>query len=273
MTVPTNRPECESIQALIPEYALGALPPDEADSVRSHAQSCLHCGRELVAYEHVVDGLLESPAPAAPSPMLKARVMRAARVEGAPRRSVGRRLSEWLRSTLSPTSGALRLSPAIAALALLVAVGAAYQTSQLQSHVSSLSAENQSLRSELASSQSVVVEALRPGTTVLQLSGTESAPNARASLYCSADSRTGLLAATNLPPLPAGQAYQLWLIRDGKRTSGGMLTVDTSGRGVLAVQAPEPMGVYQSVGMTVEPATGSAGPTGQRVLSGQVSYY
>lgn len=270
MTLPTNRPECEGIQALIPEFALGALQPAEADSVRSHARVCAPCRRELSAYKRVVDGLLVSPSPAAPSPLLRARVMRAAGVESARARPTGNRLLAWLASTMSPSGLVPRLSPVVAALALVVAVGAAYLSSQLQSELKSVSAENQSLHLQLTSTQSVVADALRPGATVWQLSGTQSAPNARASLYCDPSGRTGLLSAADLPPLPVGEAYQLWLIRDGQRTSGGLLTVDASGRGVLAVQAPEPLGVYQSVGMTVEPASGSPGPTGQRVLSGQI---
>src|SRR5512140_2165517 len=113
MTAPTDRRDCESIQALIPEYALGALRPDEADSVRSHARICALCSRELGAYERVVDGLLVSPEPVTPSPMLKARVMRTVRVQAGPRTSAVGRLSAWLSSALYPGSLGLRLSPAI----------------------------------------------------------------------------------------------------------------------------------------------------------------
>ena len=40
MTTSSNRPECESIQELMPEYALGSLLPDEAESVKDHARVC-----------------------------------------------------------------------------------------------------------------------------------------------------------------------------------------------------------------------------------------
>lgn len=78
MTTASNRPECESIQELMPEYALGSLLPDEAESVKDHARVCSVCRRELGAYELVVDGLLVSQPPIAPALLLRDRVMRAA---------------------------------------------------------------------------------------------------------------------------------------------------------------------------------------------------
>lgn len=270
MTFATDRPGCESVQALIPEYVLGVLEPAEAHSVRSHARACAFCRREIGAYERVVGGLLLSPSLAAPSPFLKARVMVAAGAVSSPavRDPLGVRLASAL--SLRGLVHHLSPAPAIVALAFLMVVGAASQLVQLQADLQAMRAENQSLRSELASTQGVVADALSPGAVVWQLSGTAAAPNARASLVCNPNGKTGILSAANLPVLPAGEAYQLWLNGDGERASGGLLTVDRSGRGVLTVQAPAPFGDYQSVGMTVEPATGSPGPTGQRVLSGQI---
>lgn len=272
MTTSSNRPECESIQELMPEYALGSLLPDEAESVKDHARVCSVCHRELGAYELVVDGLLVSPAPIAPASLLRDRVMRAAGVVPVltQRTRDGLGFGAWLSSILSPAGGLGRLSSAVAVVALLVAVGAAFQSQQLQSDLTKMQVENQSLRSATEANRLVFSDALRPGAIVWQLRGTESAPTALASLYCRPEGRTGLLSATNLQPLPEGEAYQLWLIRDGQRTSGGMLTVNSSGRGYLVVEAPEPFGEYQGVGMTVEPAGGSPSPTGQRVLAGQI---
>jgi anti-sigma-K factor RskA len=272
MTTPTSRPECEAFQALMPELALGALASDEADSVVGHARTCSDCRRELDAYERVVDGLLVSPAPTAPSPFLRARVMQAAGAGPSlvPVAEPRTGFVAWLRSLVQPAGGFGRLSPAIAALALMIAAGVSFQSFQLQSELRAAQGENQVLRSQIAANQLLVTDALRPGAFVWDLRGTGSAPSARASLYCYPDSRVGLLTAASLPPLPQGEAYQLWLIRDGQRTSGGLMTVDPSGNGVLSVDAPEPFGTYTGVGMTVEPAGGSPSPTGQRVLAAQI---
>jgi hypothetical protein len=179
-------------------------------------------------------------------------------------------LLDRLFGALAPRSGLSLVGSAFATIALVVAVGVGYQTLQLSRDLEQVRSENTSLRSELSQRQQLVFEALSPGAIAWNLSGTESAPSARGTLYCRKNSRVGILTATDLPPLSSGRAYQLWLIRDGQRLSGGMLTVDPAGRGVLTIQAPEPLGDYQYVGMTEEPYEGSAGPTGQRVLSGQI---
>lgn len=70
--------------------------------------------------------------------------------------------------------------------------------------------------------------------------------------------------------LPADKVYQLWLIRDGQRTSGGTFTVDANGRGQVPIHPPLPIREYQSMGVTVEPTGGSPGPTGARVLRGSL---
>jgi len=77
----------------------------------------------------------------------------------------------------------------------------------------------------------------------------------------------GYLIIRNLPPPPAGKAYQLWLIRpNGVRDNGGLFTGgDTV---VLPVKPPTDWHTYQGVGVTIEPAKGSPSPTGPRVLNG-----
>jgi anti-sigma-K factor RskA len=69
----------------------------------------------------------------------------------------------------------------------------------------------------------------------------------------------------HLEPLGPDQQYQLWLIKDG-RISGGVFDVGDDGYGSLTVRAPDPLDSY-TFGVTVEPAGGSPGPTGPRVLA------
>lgn len=273
MTVPTDRTDCEPILEQLPDLALGALERGETEAVLRHVRACSPCRRELASFDQVADALLVSPQPTSPPASLRSRVLESAGIaaSSSQRRVVA--VSRWRRflAAFSPGPSLVRFSPAILALALLLAAGVGYQTVQLQGDLQRARLENTALRTEMASSQATFSDVLSPGTIAWGLNGTDAASSATATLYCRPASRTGLLAAANLPVLPEGQAYQLWLIHDGQRASGGLLTVDSSGRGVLTVQAPEPFSAYQSVGMTIEPAAGSAGPTGQRVLSGSLT--
>jgi anti-sigma-K factor RskA len=58
----------------------------------------------------------------------------------------------------------------------------------------------------------------------------------------------------------------LWLIQDGQRTSGGVFSVSDEGYGSLWISSPEPLATYSAFGITIEPAGGSPGPTGDKVL-------
>jgi anti-sigma-K factor RskA len=71
-----------------------------------------------------------------------------------------------------------------------------------------------------------------------------------------------------LPSLDEEHEYQLWLIRDGERTSGAIFSTDENSYGGTRIRAPLSLLEYSSVGITIEPAGGSQQPTGERVLGG-----
>jgi len=89
-------------------------------------------------------------------------------------------------------------------------------------------------------------------------------------LVISKDGNYGTLIVENLPPLDQAYQYQLWLIKDGQRTSGGVFSVNEDGYGVLYVLSKKSLISYPSFGITVEPAGGSSSPTGDKVLSGNL---
>ncbi len=78
-----------------------------------------------------------------------------------------------------------------------------------------------------------------------------------------------LLSADNLPPLRSGQVYQLWLRRGDAPQSAGLFEVDENGSGALMFLTTEPIGTFDAVGVTAEPAGGSPSPTSDPVLVGQ----
>ena len=80
----------------------------------------------------------------------------------------------------------------------------------------------------------------------------------------------GILEATDFPSLAPGMAYQLWLIRDGQRTSGGLFTVSDTGSGTLIFTPPDTLDAFDGMGVTPEPASGSPGPTAPPVVTGSL---
>jgi anti-sigma-K factor RskA len=215
-------------------YALGALDQDEAAGVSRHLADCALCRAELRAYETVVE-VLPSAAPAAsPSHEVKSRLM--ARIGGqraAPAAVLSRRerLRRWgQRPTPAWQLGLVSvLLVIVVALFLLTGLGGQDDFSQIA------------------------------------LAATENAPGAAGILIISGDGEYGSLIVQRLPVLNPDQQYQLWLIDDGQRTSGGVFSVH-HGYAAIEIYAPRPLSSYQAFGITVEPAGGSPGPTGVKVL-------
>jgi len=68
------------------------------------------------------------------------------------------------------------------------------------------------------------------------------------------------ISVTGLPPAPDGKTYQTWYIgADGSATSAGLLTADPDGHGSMLLQGDPNKAA--NVGVTLEPAGGSAQPT------------
>jgi Anti-sigma-K factor rskA len=127
-------------------------------------------------------------------------------------------------------------------------------------------------RTELAEARSESSLLASPDVRTAQLAGTELAASARARLAF--DERTGaaVLTAANLPPAPAGKAYQLWYIAEGRPpTPGPVFASDAEGRAELRETIP-PAGRRAAVfAVTLEPASGSPAPTGEIYLKGPAS--
>jgi anti-sigma-K factor RskA len=235
------------VSELIPAYALGCLDGDEAGTVSSHLAVCDQCRAELHSYQELVGEMAFSVRQHEPPPAVKSRLM--ARIQAdAPVALDSPQSSAWRQRLASALSN---LSPAwaVAGLALLIILG-----------ISNL----------LLWGQIRQLRAGEPPLRVVSLQGTGNTPEAIGMVVMSVDGASGTLVVDRLPDLGEAQQYQLWLIRDGQRTSGGVFSVDSAGYGWLWIRSSEPLASYSGFGITVEPAGGSAGPTGARVLGGDL---
>lgn len=261
----------EHVLDLIPAYALGCLDEPDLLQVARHLPRCPACRAALEAHAGTVDQLALSVPLVEPPAELRQRVL--ARVEQRARedqrdlgerqvnarphpaaaqdarKAAGRGLTGWL-ETLLP---APRLSRAAWAAALLLLAALAVNNLLLWSEINALQTR------------------LPAGNVrIVNLVGTPDAPDALGYLMIFPNEPYGTLVVEDVPLLEEGYQYQLWLIRDGRRTSGGVFSVDENGYGTLQIQSDQPLHSYPSFGVTVEPAGGSEGPTGQKVLGGDL---
>lgn len=241
---------------LIAAYALNILEADEAQQVASHLAACSSCATELQSYLRVVEQLPLAAPDANPPAHLKASLMSqlpkkqnfTAAEKPAPMRIAPEKRPWWqtLLQALPTLSPAWNLASAVLILVLSASNLFLWQRIKQLDHPSS-----------------------RHFITV-DLQGSPSIPSAAGVLVMDEQGHAGTLVVDGLPVLDNSKTYQLWLIRDGARTSGGVFSVDSLGYGSLWITSQIPLTRYDSFGVTIEPAGGSPGPTGEKVLGGEI---
>ena len=240
----------DHIDSLIPGYALDCLDPEEKQIAERHLSACRICRQELAAYQTVMADLSLAVPEMEPPERVKTRLLaqtaQPKTVQPAPD-GIFTRLGRPIQELLAALSRSPGFALASLALVILLAAG----------NLVLIGRANRQRHTQL------------DGMRTVALNGTENSPNANGLIVVSADGEYGTLVVDGLNELNPDQAYQLWLIKDGMRDNGGVFSVDHGGYGGLWVESPQPLGDYQAFGITIEPAGGSPGPTGPKVLGGE----
>lgn len=227
---------------LLPEYVLGSLEDDESRQVTDHLLECFACREELAAYQKVADQLPLAVPQMKPSDGLRSRLTE--RIQ---------RLSEKRVTQSSGWRAPQRWIPAGAFAGLLVILVLAISNLVLWQRLNQLEVISGPL-----------------GMRAIALQNTDAASQASGFVVISADGDDGAMVVDNLPVLDESQEYQVWLVRDGMTIDAGVFSVDEGGYRGLRLTAPESLLTYSDVYVTVEPAGGSAVPTGAQVLNGSL---
>ena len=228
-------------------YAMDALERGgERDRFIRHMSRCQSCASEVRGFREVATALAFAATAEAP-PELRDRVLAAAartrqlppevKTHARPRRT--RAWVPWL-------------SGVIATASIAVAVLFGFAQAHTQQELNQVRAQNQAISALLSS----------PQVTLLSHSTTKGG----VATVVLAAARHQLAVITNgLPALPPGKVYQLWLIGKTKSVSAGLLPPAQSGRTRPVVASGVVKG--DTLGLTVEPAPGSAQPTTKPILA------
>ncbi len=219
---------------LLPGYALGCLDKDDHDQVETHLRSCAACSEQVRSLSETCANLVHSIPPAVAPASIKEELLAQKKTAAGQLRV--KKFFLW--------PGPLPVA-ALVCLVLLLMVGLF----------------NLFLPEQTTDNQ----------VNLVHLSGTEQSPQARGTLTISRGETLAQLQVSGLPPLPADAQYQLWLIRDGVRSNGGVFSVGPDGKAQLIVTAESPLDSFHAFGITVEPYGGSPGPTGPKVLGGKLA--
>ena len=234
-----------SFRENIPAYALGTLDAEEVAALESHLKTCAACQTELAEYRAVGDALLTAIPPKSPSAALRRRLQ-------SQLPSAQKRMRPRLNWSFSQVAMA-------AALVLLLAMNL-YSILQVRA----LQLEQAHLAHQYRTGETVLSMLSYPTTQRLAINSDDVV----GSLLLDEDRDILALIVWNMPELPANQTYQIWLIdpQDG-RVSAGLFRPEGDRAYTTRIVFPEQsLSNFTGIGVTVEPAGGSAAPTGERVF-------
>jgi Anti-sigma-K factor rskA/Putative zinc-finger len=240
------------LHSLSGAYALDALEGAERDRFIRHLSRCPACASEVRGFREVGTALAFAAA-AQPPPGLRDRVLAAtARTRQLPPEVSTHARPRQARAWPRRMPWVPWLSGAVALASIAVAVFFGLAQAHTQQELNQARSENQALNLVLSA----------PGVRVLSQA---TAKGGVATVVLAADRHELAVVTNGLPAPPAGKVYQLWLIGRTKITSAGLLPPAKSGQtpAVLAT------GVVKgdTLGLTVEPAPGSAQPTTKPILA------
>jgi anti-sigma-K factor RskA len=251
----------DELIVLAPAYVLGALEADESKTFESHLATCDVCASEVRSLGLVTAGLAQTVPQVTPRAALRDRVLLAvgARDQRAAEARPRWAMTDWL---------AYAACVAIATAAALYAMNLRTRVATLEDRLAlaqeRLAAADRSVvdsRRVVFEMQSAMAVMAAADLMRVDLQGAPAAPQAAGRALWSRE--TGMVfAATNLPPLPPGRIYQVWLVAGKTPVSAGLIAPDDTGRGVGIFRTPVDVAGPVSVAVTIEPEGGVPAPTG-----------
>ncbi len=244
-------------------YALNELHGSELQEFDQHLESCAACRRELQAMRSDLGLLGLSAVGPKPPARSKDRLMRAIAdeprgvVEPARAAATGRK-NFWL-----------AWIPAAIALAVIVFAISLRQSNQsLHDQIAELRNRYNDQKIQLAQAQENMRLLLAPDAVHVSLTPPKSGKQPNATAIVSPSQNRMTLMASNLPPVPAGKAYELWIIPpQGAPVNAGVFKPDEHGNAIM-LDHQLPTVQMKTFALTVEDEAGSDKPTSPIVILG-----
>lgn len=245
-----NRPPQDDLRDLLGAYALGAVDAREAAEMRVLLAQDVAAEAELAELLAAVSALPALAEPMAPPAGLRDRIAAAALAE-APSRSAPPIAAPTLppapiAPSVADRTNVVRPEPAFwqraavwataAAALLLISLGLLYWNMQLRNEISTT-----------------------PPVETLALATTAMAPEASGEVHYMPDQGVLMLDVKDLPPLPQGYVYEVWLIGEGNPVPAGVFADATAQHAVAADRS-----LFNTLAITMEPGPmGTEAPTGE----------
>jgi anti-sigma-K factor RskA len=239
------------VHALAGAYALHALSEIERAAFARHLAECEFCAHEVAELQETAARLADG-AWSVPPPRLRDNVLAEIRQTrqvgpGRPDRP-SRAAGGWRRRSL--------VAAAAAAVVLAAGTGTVFYVAQ-ERRVRDERATVEALRAESARVEAVLA------ATDAQLRSAPVTGGGQITMVLSESRDEGVVMLSGARPPGAGRAYQLWAVSGGGPDTRGVLPAGEGG----ATKLIEKIRGMDTLGVTIEPASGSRAPTAPLVAS------
>jgi anti-sigma-K factor RskA len=264
----------EELFELAAGYALGATSEEETAAVEAALPESPELRAEVASFRDVMVMLAESRA-VRPSADLRDRLV--TRVRETPQAVTSAGIATVVPITAAPSvrRAARPWGWALGVAAtLLLAAGLGLENLRLHRTLESQGAQIAQLaeKADRRERQLDAVLEAEKDLYVAQMKSADTLAGPGIQFFWNAKQGRAILHAFRLRPAPAGRAYQLWLIQDGKPVSATVFNSDPDGHALVEnIDVPRtPNGVTQVL-LTEEPAGGSPLPTTKPFVGGALA--
>jgi anti-sigma-K factor RskA len=153
----------------------------------------------------------------------------------------------------------------LAAASVILFIVTSYFAYRFYDQNKTLQDTNQQLQAKLKSTDSVLNKIAQeqrlmsdPNVSVVNMTGTEKAPQSSASIYWDSTSANVWLIVKNMPKLPSDKQYQLWALIDGKPKDLGLFDPPAEGKVMLKMNNTQRADAFA---ITIENRGNTGGPT------------
>ncbi len=231
------------LHALTGAYALDALPEDEAALFEEHLHHCAACRNEVAEF-HATSAELGDAIAMTPPASMKASVL----AQIAVTRQESPKVVALPQTRVTQLR---RFAMPVAAGLAAIAVGLGVVVGQLNGRVDDLEGRSATVMAIMAQPDVAMIAAPGPdGST--------------AHAMLSPGSGEGMIVFSDLQAAPGDQVWQLWAIGEGGIHSMDIFEAEADGTAARMVRGD--MTGVTAIGLTMEPAGGSAQPTQDPVM-------
>jgi anti-sigma-K factor RskA len=246
---------CDELRGYYELHALGVLNEPERSEAEAHLRrACPTCTEEMRLARETNAMIFASVPDVAPPAHLRRRILASVGVEQS------RGWLSWI-----PWAG-VAAATACAALLYFALQDTRQSREQAIAQLGQTEAKMGQMGARLAQMQDAVRLMTEPATRHVTFG---KGPQGRVLVN---PARGVLLLASNLPQLPQGKTYELWIIpKGGAPRPAGLFQSDPNGNAMHFVAGPVDVASTGAVAVSVEPETGSPAPTTTPIIVAPVA--